>query len=95
MQRSSKIKVKAQMLDGRHVEFEAGGMLARAVQHEVDHLNGVLFVSRMNSATKASLSGRLKRLHREGASNPTKGKPRPAKPKPVNKAASLPAAEND
>ena len=88
VQRSSKIKVKAQMLDGRHVEFEAGGMLARAIQHEVDHLNGVLFISRMNSATKASFSGRLKRLHREGASNPTKGKPRPAKPKPVKKAAS-------
>ena len=44
----------------------------------------------MNSATKASLSGRLKRLHREGASNPTKGKPRPAKPKPVKK---VPVAE--
>ena len=95
VQRASKIKVKAQMLDGRHVEFEAGGMLARAIQHEVDHLNGVLFVSRMNSATKASLSGRLKRLHREGASNPTKGKPRPAKPKPVKQAAPLPVEEND
>ena len=83
--RSSQIKVRAQMVDGRHVEFEAGGMLARAIQHEVDHLNGVLFVSRMNSATKASLAGRLKRLHREGAADPTKGKPRPAKPKPVKK----------
>ena len=83
--RSSRIKVRAQMLDGRLVEFEAAGMLARAIQHEVDHLQGVLFVSRMNSATKASLSGRLKRLHREGASNPTKGKPRPAKPKPAKR----------
>ena len=60
-------------------------MLARAIQHEVDHLQGVLFVSRMNSATKASMSGRLKRLHRDGASNPTKGKPRAAKPKPVKR----------
>ena len=83
--RSSQIKVRAQMLDGRNVEFEAGGMLARAIQHEVDHLQGVLFTSRMNSATKASLSGRLKRLHKEGAANPTKGKPRPAKPKPVKR----------
>ena len=87
--RPSRIKVRAQVADGRHVEFEADGMLARAIQHEVDHLNGVLFTSRMNSATKASLSGRLKRLHREGAANPTKGKPRPAKPKPVKKAATL------
>lgn len=85
--RSSRIKVRAQTLDGGHVEFEAAGMLARAIQHEVDHLQGVLFVSRMNSATKASLSGRLKRLHREGASNPTKGKPRVAKPKPAKRVA--------
>ena len=86
--RSSQIKVQAQMLDGRNMEFEAGGMLARAIQHEVDHLQGVLFTSRMNSATKASLSGRLKRLHKEGAADPTKGKPRPAKPKPVKRASS-------
>lgn len=81
--RSSHIKVKAQTLGGKSIEFEAGGMLARAIQHEVDHLQGVLFITRMNSATKASLSGRLKRLHREGAANPTKGKPRQAKVKTV------------
>ena len=80
--RSSKIKVKALTVKGKEIEFEAGGMLARAIQHEVDHLQGVLFTSRMNSATKASLSGRLKRLHREGAANPTKGKPRLAKATP-------------
>ena len=81
--RSSHIKVKALTLDGKQIEFEAGGMLARAIQHEVDHLQGVLFITRMNSATKASLSGRLKRLHREGSANPSKGKPRVAKHPPV------------
>jgi peptide deformylase len=63
--RATSVRVKADLLDGRQVEFEAGGMLARAVQHEVDHLNGVLFIDRMNSATRASLKGRLKRLKRE------------------------------
>ncbi len=63
--RSTKVRVKADLLDGRAVEFEATGMLARAIQHEVDHLNGVLFIDRMNSATRASLKGRLKRLQRE------------------------------
>ena len=92
--RSSNIKVKALTVDGEEIEFEAGGMLARAIQHEVDHLQGVLFTSRMNSATKASLAGRLKRLHKEGAADPTKGKPRPAKLKPV-KAAATSAAENE
>ncbi len=63
--RATKVRVKADLLDGRSVEFEATGMLARAIQHEVDHLDGVLFIDRMNSATRASLKGRLKRLQRE------------------------------
>ena len=47
------------------MEIEASGLLARALQHEVDHLNGILFIDRMSSATKASLASRLKRLQKE------------------------------
>jgi peptide deformylase len=65
--RSVTVKARGRMLDGREIEFEATGLLARALQHEVDHLNGVLFIDRMNSATKAGLAGRLKRLQRETA----------------------------
>ena len=50
---------------GGEIEFDATGLLARALQHETDHLNGVLFIDRMNSATKISLKGKLKRLQRE------------------------------
>ena len=57
----------------------------RAIQHEVDHLGGVLYIDRMNSATKVSLGSRLKRLQKEGLSNPTKGKPRPARHQPAKK----------
>lgn len=39
--------------------------VARAVQHELDHLNGVLFVDRMSALKKIALSGQLKRLQRE------------------------------
>jgi peptide deformylase len=60
--RAAKVKVKARDLDGNNVEFEAAGLLGRAVQHENDHLNGILFIDRMSSATKASLAGKLKRL---------------------------------
>lgn len=60
--RSLVVKAKARLIDGREVEFEAHGFLARALQHEVDHLNGILFIDRMNSATKAGIGGRLKRL---------------------------------
>ena len=47
------------------LRLEAAGLLARALQHETDHLNGVLFIDRMNAATKVSLAGKLKRLQKE------------------------------
>jgi peptide deformylase len=77
--RALAIKVRAQRLDGSELVFEATGMLARALQHEVDHLQGVLFIDRMNSAAKASLAGRLKRLQKEGAASPANGQTRPVK----------------
>jgi peptide deformylase len=66
--RQGKVKVNAQDLQGKRIEFEAAGLLGRALQHEMDHLNGILFIDRMSSAAKVSLSGKLKRLaaeHRE------------------------------
>ena len=63
--RALKVKVKAQDLNGNRVEFEAAGLLGRAVQHETDHLNGILFIDRMSSAAKAALAGKLKRLAAE------------------------------
>ncbi|HEY2102087.1 MAG TPA: peptide deformylase [Chthoniobacterales bacterium] len=65
IERSSWTKVKGQTLSGEPVEIEATGLLARALQHEVDHLNGILFIDRMSSAAKTSLSSRLKRLQKE------------------------------
>ncbi len=63
--RSAGVKCKAKLLDGKEIEFEAAGLLARALQHEVDHLHGVLFIDRMSSAAKASLAGKLKRLQKQ------------------------------
>ncbi len=63
--RSKRVKVKAQRLNGTAMEFEASGLLARALQHEVDHLNGILFIDRMNAAQKAGIAGRLKRLQKD------------------------------
>ena len=63
--RSASVKAKAHTLDGDVLEFEATGLLARALQHEVDHLHGVLFIDRMNSATRTTVAGKLKRLQRE------------------------------
>jgi peptide deformylase len=59
------VVVRAETLEGEPVEMEATGLLARALQHEADHLNGILFIDRMSSAAKASLASRLKRLQKE------------------------------
>ncbi len=63
--RAVSVVATAETLDGDKVEIEASGLLARALQHEVDHLNGILFIDRMSSAAKASLASRLKRLQKE------------------------------
>ncbi|MCS7049562.1 MAG: peptide deformylase, partial [Verrucomicrobiae bacterium] len=65
VRRAEQITVRAQDLEGRPVEFVCRGLLARAAQHEVDHLNGILFVDRLDAATRASLNGALKRLREE------------------------------
>lgn len=65
IERAAWVKAKGRLLDGREIEFEATGLLARALQHETDHLNGILFIDRMKSATKTVLAGKLKRLQRE------------------------------
>jgi len=65
IERAKSVMVRAQNLEGGTIEIEASGFLARAIQHEGDHLNGILFIDRMNSAAKAALSSRLKRLQKE------------------------------
>lgn len=65
IRRAEVVTVTAMGLDGKTVTFRCSGLLARVIQHEGDHLNGVLFIDRMDSATKVSLGGQLKRLARE------------------------------
>lgn len=65
IERATSVIVRAQTLENSIIEIEATGFLARAIQHEGDHLNGILFIDRMNSAAKAALSSRLKRLQKE------------------------------
>jgi peptide deformylase len=60
--RAERAKVTALDLEGKPVSFEAEGLLSRAVQHETDHLNGILFIDRMSSASKVTLASKLKKL---------------------------------
>lgn len=50
--RPGNVDVTALNEKGKPIQFRAGGLLARAVQHEVDHLNGILFIDRMSTVTK-------------------------------------------
>ena len=65
IERAESTTARAQNLEGDEIEIVASGLLARAIQHEVDHLNGILFIDRMNSAAKAALASRLKRLQKQ------------------------------
>ena len=65
IERAITVEMEAETLEGQPLRIEASGLLARALQHEVDHLHGILFVDRMSSASKASHSSRLKRLQKE------------------------------
>ena len=58
------VRVKATLLDGSPIEFEADGLLARAVQHELDHTRGILFIDRATEETRAEFDDEIRRLAR-------------------------------
>jgi peptide deformylase len=60
--RAMQVTVRYMDLDGREQTAVAQGLLARAILHETDHLNGVLLVDRMSPLQRLAVSGQLKRL---------------------------------
>ncbi len=67
VERPSFIQFKAQTLDGELIECECGGLLARCLQHEVDHLNGILFVDRLTDEAFSVIEPKLKKLKKSGS----------------------------
>jgi len=65
IRRAEKVTVRATGLDGKELVFDCTGLLARAAQHEIDHLNGILFTTRMDAATRVSFAGKLKKMEKE------------------------------
>jgi peptide deformylase len=63
--RSEVIDVKALDGNGKPLEFRCGGLLARAIQHETDHLQGILFIDRMSRKVKDELRDELELLQSE------------------------------
>ena len=63
--RPKSVKVEALQTDGSTLRFRCDGLLARAVQHETDHLNGILFIDRMDRASKEKIRPEYETLHAE------------------------------
>jgi peptide deformylase len=59
VQRAEKVRVKAQDRDGKWFELEADGLLAIAIQHEYDHLQGVLMIDRLGPLKKRLLHRKM------------------------------------
>ena len=57
-------EIQVKFLDEKGVSRQetVKGFVARAIQHEIDHLNGVLFIDRMSAVKRMALAGRLKRM---------------------------------
>lgn len=56
------VKLSAQDLSGQEFVMDASDLLARVIQHELDHLNGILFIDHLSEVVRDSLAPRLKHL---------------------------------
>lgn len=63
--RPAKISVTALNQDGQQVSFKCGGLLARAIQHEFDHIKGILFIDRMDRETFEELLPELEKIKKQ------------------------------
>jgi len=65
VERPEWIRLRYRDIEGQVKELETDGLLARVLQHEMDHLEGILFVDRISPARKALLKNELKKLAEE------------------------------
>jgi len=56
------VTLKAQMITGEHISIECSGFLSRVLQHEIDHLNGILFVDRLDKNEFFNIKHDLKKI---------------------------------
>ena len=64
--RPRKALVRALNEHGEEIKIEAEGLMARCLSHEIDHLNGVLFIDRLSALKRNLILGRIKKLARSG-----------------------------
>ncbi len=66
VKRPEKIAIKAMKLNNKEIQFEAEGLLSRVLQHEIDHLNGTLFIDRISGLKRQLLRDELKKIQQAG-----------------------------
>jgi len=66
IQRAFKVKVRAQDETGKWFEMDGEELLSRAFQHEIDHLDGILFTKRMSPLKRDLVLRKIRKLQREG-----------------------------
>jgi peptide deformylase len=67
LERDERVRVRFIDLDGEQREIEGSGLLAAVLQHEIDHLDGVLITDHISPTRRAMLRGTLKRIARQAA----------------------------
>ena len=64
--RASKVLVRAQNVSGESVEVPGEELLARALEHEIDHLNGILFLNHLSALKRDMIRRKIKKLQKTG-----------------------------
>ncbi|MHB1841081.1 MAG: peptide deformylase, partial [Acidobacteriaceae bacterium] len=64
--RAAEVKVRAQDADGKPIEVEGTELLARAIQHEIDHLDGILFIFRLSRLKRDLQLRKIRKLQKAG-----------------------------
>ena len=70
VQRADQIRMQALDLEGQHFELETGGLLAVCIQHEIDHLNGKLFVDYLSQLKRTRIRKKLEKEQRQPSPEP-------------------------
>ena len=65
VERPARVVLRALLLDGEKVEVECGGLLGRCIQHEIDHLDGVLFPDRVEKDGLAEIADEVEALAKQ------------------------------
>ena len=65
VERSDTVHLRAELLSGEKINIHCGGYLSRVVQHEIDHLEGILFVERLSEDNAKRINSKLKKLQKK------------------------------